>query len=479
MYITRPLSLFKRDPSALRLPPAEGPNSGYLVVHTDQEDEEEEKATKTCCFGQCKDTRCRALPFPQDRILTLQYVESLGQTTAVHLDKTFFFPVLGQPLSSDLYYVVKADGKGKGLVHACSTEENMRPCCFCRCIKDVKPKHLNPGNVYQQMKIIDRHRCQFTASSLAPDGFPPECLRRRGWEAHSSNLPGNLKLTEANGMNTHLRSRLPDFNFPVSRKGSSIVTVGEWYCPFVFIREIGGELANVEDQMKATLFYRMSLEQQWVEIFAAERKVSETRITVNTKFRREEALLGGVEAMVDEGRKEEDGMVWMRSNKSVGGLTGIGLSAVILEKMRNEQGVREGEEAKEVGEVREFDCEKSDQWNEFRCYILLEKYVLKRADGSVVFTCSYRHPHQIKPKWEPLSLFKRDPSALGQLPPEGPHSGYLVLRDQVDELGERGTETCYFGLCEDDDVTALPFPQDKLLAVKICPESGRDENLIR
>ncbi|CAN6439310.1 unnamed protein product [Victoria cruziana] len=397
MYITRPLSLLKRYPSASSLIPPEGPYSGYLVIH----DQEDEKAAQTCCFGLCKDTRCRASPFPQDRMLTLQYVEHSGETSIVHRDKTFFFPVLGQPLSSDLYYVVKADGKRKGLVYTCSTEDDKVTRCFCRCVKDVQPKQLNPGDVYQQMKIIDRRRGQFTAASVSSDGFPPLLLRRRGWSAYASDLPGDLKLSEAHGMNASLRSRLPDFGFQISRKCSSIITVGEWYCPFVFVREIGGELGDPKHQMKETLFYKMSLEQQWIEIFATERKGNETRVTVDTSFRRHEALLGGVEAMDHEGRKEEDGMVWMRGKKSVGGLTGIGLSAVILEKMRNDQMLVKREEEEEVRVVKEFHCGKSyDQWNVFGCYILLERYVLKRANGSVVFTSSFKHPHEIKPKWE-------------------------------------------------------------------------------
>ncbi|KAL3582029.1 hypothetical protein D5086_016361 [Populus alba] len=69
MYVTRPLSMYLRDPSALSSPPPEGPNSGVLQA---------------------------------------------GQQQVVHMNRVLFIPVPNQPLSSNQYYVVERKGKHKG-----------------------------------------------------------------------------------------------------------------------------------------------------------------------------------------------------------------------------------------------------------------------------------------------------------------------------------------------------------------------------
>ena len=66
MYVTRPLSLYRKSPDALSLPPPEGPNSGYLVL-------QDEESETTSCFGLCKERDIRDLPFPQDKNLTVRY----------------------------------------------------------------------------------------------------------------------------------------------------------------------------------------------------------------------------------------------------------------------------------------------------------------------------------------------------------------------------------------------------------------------
>lgn len=49
------------------------------------------------------------------------------------------------------------------------------------------------------------------------------------------DFPVQIHLDEALGLDTGLRAKLPDFNFPVSSKSSNVVTVGKWYCPFMFV----------------------------------------------------------------------------------------------------------------------------------------------------------------------------------------------------------------------------------------------------
>ena len=105
MYVTRPLSMYKRDPAALSNPPPEGPNSGYLVIL-------DEEAQAYTCFGMCKDSSIKHLPFPQNKNLSITYTS--GENTIY--DKIIFIPVLNQPLSSNCYYVIRRQGKHQGYV---------------------------------------------------------------------------------------------------------------------------------------------------------------------------------------------------------------------------------------------------------------------------------------------------------------------------------------------------------------------------
>jgi hypothetical protein len=173
MYATKPLSLFKSHPEeASRLPP-KGRNSGYLVVKGPGDDGE------TCCWSNCGGTRMRDLPFPQNRVLTVRYTEDHGEGSTTYVDAVVFVPVPDQPLSSNRYYPVIATGRSKGLVRACSREEDMVPCCFCRCISDVEPRPFDPADIYQQIQIVPRRRGRFTARAVAPDGFPYFLYRKK------------------------------------------------------------------------------------------------------------------------------------------------------------------------------------------------------------------------------------------------------------------------------------------------------------
>ena len=109
MYVTRPLSLLKRSPELLSLAPQsqEGPNSGYLVLF----DEE----CKTTCFGLYKDRSIMAMPFPQNKNLTVSFTSN-GEDSSTNYDDVLFIPVLNRPLSSNRYYVIRLQGKHKGYV---------------------------------------------------------------------------------------------------------------------------------------------------------------------------------------------------------------------------------------------------------------------------------------------------------------------------------------------------------------------------
>ena len=102
MYVTRPLSMYRRDPKSLSLPPPEGPNSGYLVVFDD------ECETYTC-FGLRKRSLIWNLPFPQNKTLLVEDGD--------YSVEALFIPALNQPLSSNRYYaMVMQRGEHQGYV---------------------------------------------------------------------------------------------------------------------------------------------------------------------------------------------------------------------------------------------------------------------------------------------------------------------------------------------------------------------------
>ncbi|XP_031123378.1 uncharacterized protein LOC116026072 [Ipomoea triloba] len=390
MYVTRALSHYQKSPESLAVPP-EGPKSGFLVL----QDEESERYT---CFGLCKRSDLQDLPFPQNKRLAVTNVQSSGESTYVQSDPVFLIPVLGHPLSSNLYYAIKPDGKHKGEAFTCSTEEDKATCCFWRCVKDVKPKPLDPHNIYQQFEISLHVSCcnnkgSFDAKSMEPDGFPPYFLRRKGWgiEAKASK---NYRLEEALGLNVSLRKRLPELNIPPS--GSEAVVVGKWYCPFVFIKD-----GTVKDQMKRSAFYEMTLEQRWERIFTCQNDRNEgiSSVLVDTVLDREEVLISGSKAKWDE-RDIKNGVMWFKRFNAETEETSVGLRQEIVEQMKWEQ-----ERGGWSGGERELKVKRTEEngqfgvWREFGCYILVERFVLKRMDGSLVMTYSFRHSDKIKSIW--------------------------------------------------------------------------------
>ncbi|RLN04392.1 hypothetical protein C2845_PM13G12330 [Panicum miliaceum] len=238
MYTTKPLSLFNSHPEVAGEPPPEGGNAGYLIMKaaTDEEDDE------TTCWGT---RRVLELPFPQKRVLKVEY----GEDDEV----VVFVPVPDQPPASNRYYIVVASGKHKGLLMACSREEDMTMCCFCQCISDVEPRPFDPADVYQQIEIIQLRRGLFTARAVDADGFPPFIFRSKHWDVYESK---KIVLDEAPGLDAALRSRQLAGAFPVA----TTAVVGKWYCPFFLVKEHG---VPRREQMARSAFYEVLLEHRW------------------------------------------------------------------------------------------------------------------------------------------------------------------------------------------------------------------------
>ncbi|KAK4835050.1 hypothetical protein QYF36_004557 [Acer negundo] len=312
MYVTRPLSMYKKFPAALQSPPPEGPNSGILVIL-------DEEAEPTCCFGTCKSNELPELPFPQNK--NLETHNSNGSSQTSHY-KVVFIPVLNKPLSSNLYYAIQPRGSHIGEAFESSTEEEKATCCFCSFVSDINPQPFDPKNHFQQFEIIPKkRRGYFTAKSVDPDSFPPTFLRRKGWNLETKTAH-NLELQEAPGLDMELRSRLPDFDsFSLSNKQSSKpVIVGKWYIPFIFIKE-----GTLKDQMTRSMYYEMTLEQRWEQIFECDNNNGHNKdnvVVVDVSIETEVvSLFGGDQKettvmMSDHERRVVDGVMRFKSGGS-------------------------------------------------------------------------------------------------------------------------------------------------------------------
>lgn len=373
MYATRPLSLYKSHPEAASRPPPEGRNSGYLVVKDADEDEDDDG--ETCCWGQCGGTRVRDLPFPQNRILTLRYTEHHGQSSTTYTDAVVFVPVPNQPVSSGRYCAVVATGKRKGLVRACSRAEDMTPCCFWRCVSDAEPRPFDPSDVYQQIEVVQRRRGRFTARAVAPDGFPHFLYRKKYWRVYASK-PRNFDLGEALGINAALRSRqLVDASLHGALPTAMATTaVGKWYCPFYLVKEDG---VSPSEQMDRGTFYEVELEQRWEPVPAASPQGG------SSKMASMRVLIGGSIEARQEVSSNDDGYVWFRA-----AATGqsVAVCASVWERMRWEKyrgGWVDEEEAGGEG---------------LGGSVLVERFVVKRMDGSVAVAFDFVHLNKVRAK---------------------------------------------------------------------------------
>ena len=264
MYVTRPLSLYKKSADALSLPPPEGPNSGILVI-------QDEDLVPTSCFGLGEFHEVKELPFPQNLNLELFYRSGISLNRTTHYHHVAFIPVLNQPLSSNKYYVINLSGKKRGEAYINSKGEDLDTFCFYNAVSDVPLHPIVINDTYQEFEIFPRRskvtfRSGFSAKSVAPDGYPPRFLSTR-WKV-SASTSSDSSLGEASGVNETLRASKPEFQFSLAKKSSDSVVVGKWYCPFMFIKE--GTHKTLKEEMRKSMFYEMTLEQKWEQIFSCE-----------------------------------------------------------------------------------------------------------------------------------------------------------------------------------------------------------------
>ncbi|THG16969.1 hypothetical protein TEA_021974 [Camellia sinensis var. sinensis] len=156
--------------------------------------------------------------------------------------------------------------------------------------------------------------------------------------------------------------------------------------------------------MKKSMFYEMTLEQKWEQIFTCENGYNQGNIVfVDVAVQTELVTVGGREAVWDENRVA-NGVIWFTSFVGVGEEVNIGLSSLIVDRMKWEQergGWLGGEKRQvSVNKTEEYAGIGVGGWSRFGCYVLVERFVLKRMDKSVALTYDFKHTHVIRSKWE-------------------------------------------------------------------------------
>ncbi|XP_047963498.1 uncharacterized protein LOC125208001 [Salvia hispanica] len=390
MYVTRPRSVYHHFPGALSLQPqADVAYSGHLVV-TDEESE----AMDSFCCGIWRNHKINRLPFPSDRVL--QVVHSSLQEE-VGVIKAWFVPVLDQPLSSNRYYVIKAKGRRKGQAYTCSREGDVGMCCCRRPRVESKTRPFDHRDRYQQLEIRPFHGGGFCARSVEWDGHPPNFLSKGGWEVYKAPSC-RLHLHEGAGLLPTPPLGFPDRDLPLSARRSTPVVVGRWYCPCVMVKD---EEMRAAEQMKKCMVYEVSLKQWWEQIHSVENEGGgKEAVVVDARVRRLVCRAIGMEAEKEDGGGA-DGFVWFRGKGECRRRVGVGLSLSLYEKMRWVQETRgwfDGEREVRVKGNKEVGSESS--WTRFGCYVLVESFVFRRMDGSLLINFNFRNTDKIVCKWE-------------------------------------------------------------------------------
>ncbi|KAL0732813.1 hypothetical protein Bca4012_009023 [Brassica carinata] len=378
MYVTRTLSDYRTNRKA-----PEGPNSGVLII-------QDKESKPTCCLGSCYESRLKGLPFPQNVKLTVKYNITVNNVTTTYRDPVVFIPVLDLKLRSNHYYAIKRSGKHSGESSANATEEDRDrvPFGFChRHVPEAEPQQSDPYDIYQKFEIHPPKSLSrsYFATSTDLDEVPPELIKKKYWTVEYSTSEDNGLRDDARGLYRHR------YNLPTIL--NSNVLVGKWYVPFIFVHE-----SNANDHLKSTTYYPMSLYQRWEEVYYCENAYKDNReVVVNVQVEPLVVKIEGHEIEEKGGSMDENRVVWFEvANKK------LGLNNAVIMRMEREVlnfGWTNHPQLTLIERSSRFNGGDSN-WKSYRLYVLVESFVLKRRDESVVVTYEFRHADKLNTKWE-------------------------------------------------------------------------------
>ncbi|KAF8735248.1 hypothetical protein HU200_014499 [Digitaria exilis] len=301
----------------------------------------------------------------QNCVLKVRYTVNNGQNSRMTREEAIVFvPVPDQPLASNRYYAVIAKGKRKGLVRACSRDEDMATCCFCRCINDVEPRPFHPADIYQQLEIVPAPAGMVHGEGRRPRRLPVVDPRPQVLEGVRVRIQ-EIQPGEAPGLDAVLRSS----QLAVA---DTAAAVRKSYSPFFLVKEAG---VAPREQMERSAFYEVTLEQRWEPVH---------QHGGGSKLGSRKALVGGVVEAEQESlmnSRQGDGYVWFKA-AATGQVVGVCTS--MWERMLWEQ-YRGGwvDEEEDAGKV-------AGGW------VLVERFVVKRLDGRVVVAFEFVHLNKVR-----------------------------------------------------------------------------------
>ncbi|KAE8664142.1 hypothetical protein F3Y22_tig00112856pilonHSYRG00122 [Hibiscus syriacus] len=338
MYVTRTLSRYRRNPVEVPVAAA-APQSGLMVLRG------REAAEKVEVRGFINKGLFKELPLPSNAV--------------------FFTSTLMQ------------------LACQCATEDDESFCCSGRFIPDMKPKPFDHRDESLQFEICSATRDCFIAKPVVPHGLTPRFLRFRFRVFVRNERVYDLR-DDAKGLNISILSHVPELG-----SGENLI-VGKWYTPFVFVKD-----CSLRVQMETSLFYNVTLERLWEKIYSWENDDGRGRkgdvVALSVEIEREVDFLFGVQ-VVRGGGCDDEGFVWFGSG-------GVGLSSAVFEGMRwIEELVGWVDGVERVDKVVEIGGD-GGGWRRFECYVLVERFALRRMDGTLVLNCDFRHTHEIRIKW--------------------------------------------------------------------------------
>ncbi|KAG2297834.1 hypothetical protein Bca52824_034306 [Brassica carinata] len=378
MYVTRTLSDYRTNRKA-----PEGPNSGVLII-------QDKESKPTCCLGSCYESRLKGLPFPQNVKLTVKYnITLLAPEIVFYLLACVWGLVKLAGLV--LVYVISAmyfDPSIESSANATEEDRDRVPFGFChRHVPEAEPQQSDPYDIYQKFEIHPPKSLSrsYFATSTDLDEVPPELIKKKYWTVEYSTSEDNGLRDDARGLYRHR------YNLPTIL--NSNVLVGKWYVPFIFVHE-----SNANDHLKSTTYYPMSLYQRWEEVYYCENAYKDNReVVVNVQVEPLVVKIEGHEIEEKGGSMDENRVVWFEvANKK------LGLNNAVIMRMEREVlnfGWTNHPQLTLIERSSRFNGGDSN-WKSYRLYVLVESFVLKRRDESVVVTYEFRHADKLNTKWE-------------------------------------------------------------------------------
>ncbi|KAJ4962049.1 hypothetical protein NE237_021959 [Protea cynaroides] len=254
------------------------------------------------------------MPFPQDKNHTVSYTTGSQEHKHQYPNHVYFIP---------------------NSSFASLSEDDKAPCCCFNYVTNLKPRELDRND-----SCLGRPY-GYVAIFVAPDGFPPRFLARKGLEVYATSY---VKVKVSTILFEHIYQNLTfhlvqSFHIYKGRR-------------------------KVEISIKRSMFYEITLKQQCKQIYECANNLNDHNfVVVDVSVQREVALLFGTEALHNHTNVTEE--VIYR----------VGLNSTVLERMRWEEervGWVGGKERKKVRLKRIEELRGKYGWKKYGCYVQVE-----------------------------------------------------------------------------------------------------------